>query len=140
MNDFDYDDMIRKASKHETWGGKTRSPTTRFTHLLSPPEGSLGNWHIATASHFPRGKPALDWQIWNISKGKAGDVLFTVHVFEYPTVYETHESLLQSLMSITKRGLNYTPEPDSPGDVLILDRMARDNILVTLNSVQPVDA
>jgi len=139
MSDLTFYDMIKKQSKFETWGTKTRSSSTRFNHLLSPPVGEIGSWHIATVSHPPGADPALDWQIWNIGKGKDKDVFFIIHIFEYPSINETHESLLKSLMSITRSGLDYTPQLNAPGDVFILDRMARDNLLVNLSTNRAVD-
>jgi hypothetical protein len=139
MSNSGYYNRIKKETKFELWGGKTRSPATRFHHLVSPPEDALGSWHIATASHLPGSKPALDWQIWNINNGKGGEILFSITAWEHPSVNEAHEALILSLMSITRPGMDYSPNYNAPGDVSILYGMLRDNIFIEIDAATPID-
>lgn len=140
MSDLPFYNRIKREAKFDTWGGRTRSPSTRFHHLLLVPEGGFGNWQIATAAHFTSIEPELDRQGWTLSLGKGRDVFVDIHVSEYPNISETHKALIDGLMSITRMGVDYSPEPKGPGDVLILDWMARDNLLLSLYTTDSVDA
>jgi hypothetical protein len=42
-------------------------------------------------------------------------------------------------MSITRRGVDYSPEPKGPGDVFMLNRMARDNLFIKVTAEPAVD-
>ena len=139
MNSLSFADRVKKKAQFETWGDKTQKPATRFHHLLLPPAAGLGDWKIDTTSHPPGAAPALDWQVWNLKSPKAGGEVLVLHLFEYPTVLQAHEALIDSLSSITRGGVDYTPTTPAPGDVFILDRMTRDNLLIEVSATEPVE-
>lgn len=133
-------DSIKIKSNFDAWGYRTQSPSTRFHHLVIPPN-AIGRLRLASASHFPGAAPARDWQAWNIAEHENSEAVFVIRLFEYSTVQEAHDGILKYLMSITRMGVDYSPKLDGPGDVLVCDNMARDNLLIrvtTMREMPPV--
>lgn len=135
MNNMDFHQIVKRESEFKTWGGHTRSTTGRFHHLLAPPD-TFGGYHITSMSRPPGAEPALDWIIWNLSERPDSPPQFVVHVMEYPTVKSAHEGLIHRLASITRTGVNFAPVTNGPGDVHVLEYMARDNLLVQVTPVE----
>ncbi len=132
-------DSIKKRSKYETWGGKTQLPSTRFHHLVSPAAKPLGNFRIASSSRYTRAYPVLDWEYWELSQGGKDNITCVINIIEYPSIDEAHEYLLERLASLTAPRIDYSPKRNTPGDVLILSDMARDNLLIRMGQLQPIN-
>lgn len=126
---MDHFEMVRTRSRYDTWAGKPFSRTSRFHHLVEAPELGAGfQFHEGTRPRPPR--PALTFDAWDIYGGSPSRPLASVNVFEYPTLAATHDQFLQSLQSITRPGIDYTPLAGGPGDVCVAGKMVRDNLVL----------
>jgi hypothetical protein len=138
--DNSFIEELKQQSGFLTWRGKTHSDSTRFHHFLLPPRSSvIGEYHIGTAARQPSSDPALDWTTWVLNKGSDAQPSFDVNIREFESVEAMHDYLFGRLASISRRGVNFSPIPSGPGDVCILNKMARDNLLVEVVPVNPVD-
>ncbi len=140
MDNHSFIEEVKQQSGFSTWRGKTHSTSTRFHHLLLPPESSaIGGYHIASAGRQPSAEPALDWATWILSKGPEAPPNFDVNIREFESVEDVHDHLVGRLETITRRGVDFSPIPDGPGDICILNKMGRDNLLVEVIPVNPGD-
>jgi hypothetical protein len=99
----------------------------------------LGNFQIASSSRYVRSYPILDWEYWELSKGQRDNIICLINIIEYPSIDEAHEYLLERLVSLTAPRIDYSPKRNASGDVLILSDMARDNLLIRMGLLQPID-
>ncbi len=125
MNHFD---KVKAQSRYGTWAGKPFSSTSRFHHRVEAPELG-GEFEVRGVKH-PDPEPALDFAEWEILGRPPRRAVVYARAFEYATLAETHDEFLQSLQSITRGGVNYTPLTGGPGDVCVESTMARDNLLI----------
>ncbi len=139
-------EKVRKQSRYQ-WAGKTAARGMRFHHLVRAPEVLAGTpYRVAGTSRQLAPEFALDWQLWSVAPAGSDIVVLQPHLREYGALAATHEALLRSLNSISRPGLDYSPLAGGPGDVYVLDKMCRDNLLVTgaaadpeeMNRVEPV--
>lgn len=140
MDNYSFFEDVKQKSGFSTWRGKTHSTSTRFHHLLLPPGSSLiGNYHIASAGRQPSADPALDWATWILSEGPEATPSFDVNIREFENIEKVHDFLLGRLCKITRGGVDFSPIPDGPGDICILNKMARDNLIIEVIAVNPGD-
>jgi hypothetical protein len=126
-------------SIHESWFGKTGSEATRFHHRILPPEGDLAGWHIVSTGKYSSPQPAITGQYWNLGMEQGKDAVIGINLMEYANIVEAHREIISMLKSFTMRGLDFSPQSNAPGDVLILNIMGRDNIRINIASVDPLN-
>lgn len=121
---------IQRQSKYDAWAGKTASASMRFHHLLPAPPALPGGYEVASTGVRDSPEPALDLRWWNLREGKGGAPVRSIWVQEHASLRLAHQALLQSLESISRMDVDYSPGTGGPGEVYILGRMARDNLFV----------